>query len=77
MQYGLEGYVMAGAIGFAGVIMIFWNYAYKVVDDSPLLTRMLYMSLFFGVCLVMWFIEDIYRKKGWYNPMFHPPSHYV
>jgi len=68
---------MSICIGIAGIILISWNVAHKYIDDSPLLVRMLYISLFMGAVLVIWFIEDIYRKKGWYNPLFHPPSTYV
>ena len=68
---------MSGAIGLAGLLFISWNLAYKYVEDSPLLLRMLYITLFLGVTIIVWFIEDIYRKKGWYNPLFHPPTEYV
>lgn len=76
MQYGIEGYIMSASIGFAAILFIIINKLHEIVS-SEILIRMAYMSLFLGLFIVLSFIERIYREKGWYNPLFFPPAHYI
>ena len=39
--------------------------------------KLSYIALFAITFIIIKFIEDIYREKGWYNPRFYPPNEYV
>lgn len=67
---------MAASIGFTGLLFISLTKAHLYCQNK-LINYMVYTCLFLGITLVIFFIEDIYAKKGFYSPKFHPPAHYV
>lgn len=41
------------------------------------LETLLYLSLFGIIITTTYFIEDNYRAKSYYNPIYWPPAHYI
>jgi len=76
MQLGAEGFIMSIAISLSGVVMILWHKFVKFSHNS-VFNRIGYLVLFCLTFLIIYFIEDTYKKKGWYNPNFYPPSNYI
>lgn len=76
MQLGAEGVIMSGAISLAGILFIIVSRLTAISGNSSV-NRFIYIVLFVFTLLVIWAIEDVYKKKGWYNPRFYPPENYV
>jgi len=73
-QFGMEGYVMSGAIVLCGLLII----AYHALPRFGVSSTVAYIAMTIFIYLTIRFVEDIYHKKsGFYNPAFWPPAHYT
>lgn len=74
-QTGIEGWIMSGVISTVGLMLI-------VVGVSGSKLKASYSVIFAGSALVLvWigvkYVEEVYKTKGWYQPSFYPPGHYL
>jgi hypothetical protein len=82
-----EGLIISICVTFAGISIIIYHLLIKV-RNLPEYTltiyfnfrsfiKLSYLALFGITFIIIRFIEDIYKNKGWYNPRFWPPDDYV
>jgi hypothetical protein len=58
--------------GFKDEYILFYN-----SNNSPMVLKLAYLSLFGVTYILIKFIEDVYREKSWYDPKFWPPATYI
>jgi len=76
-QFGLEGFLMSGAIVFAGLMFILFQFLPKL-SGLGMSGTVSYIVVSVLIYLAFAWVEDIYHKKsGFYNPAFWPPAHYI
>ena len=71
----MEGWIVSGLITGIGILLIFVGVAGTKCQGS-------YSTLVGIVCLLLvWmgvrYLENVFKSKGWYNPNFYPPAHYL
>jgi len=77
-QYGLEGWIMSGAISVTGIVLMLIQQVYHVAGDNRTQKMVICGLLILVVWFGMSFVEDIYLKKGgWTQSNFFPPGHYI
>lgn len=59
---------MSASILISGLILVGVTKIHKIFESSPLVSRMIYITMFIGVFLLVSFVEEIYKNKGWYGP---------
>ncbi|CAD8107191.1 unnamed protein product [Paramecium sonneborni] len=79
-QIGFEGLFLSLGMTFTGLTMVLILKLKVLVKHQkldPLLQRLVYLTLFLCIFLIVQFVEDNYRQKSHYNPIFWPPRHYI
>jgi len=74
-QNGAEGLVVSLIIASIGVMLVLVPKIFSNLERNK--ARIVSIGLVLGVYALVKFLEEVYRMKSWYNPMYNPPGDYM
>lgn len=66
---------MSLIVASIGVMIILIPKVFSNMDKNR--GRLVALGLVGGVYALVKFLEEVYRMKSWYNPMYSPPGDYI
>lgn len=76
-QYGIEGLIVCGAIFVIGFCLIAFSKIIKKNFENKLFKYIVLFILLQISITTMFWLEDVFKSKNFYNPNFFPPSYYI
>jgi hypothetical protein len=76
-QFIVEGFIIVGAFFLIGASLIGLTYLIKAQFKNSIVKFILVFILIQTATMTLLWVEEVFRSKNFYNPVFFPPNYYI